>query len=214
VRPLGERGAAPGPWLRAGVVWEDEAPDAALIEILERGAICFSIRAGASRSCPSARSSTHQGRRLEVVPVGAIIDASGFREVAQSLGVAVRLDRVGARSRGRLEPASLPPDTVDRPGLRRQIADALATGDASIVVVVWAARLRSAADRATSELIDALPPSRRLPLWQHALRAAARGARGQLLLQLPGLIACAAGLGGRELHDQVAQTLVEIRHRW
>ena len=216
MRPLGERGAAPGPWLPAKVAWEDEALDAALIEILGPGAIgvgaavfgevvddahvtavgfpiserrpdrvrdtdqatgevlygagwkrnrlVFDVQSSVASTPPGsgARSAwegisgagllvgnrlvgivvadhapeQHHGRRLEVVPIGAIVDAPGFRDVAQSLGVALRLDRVGAESRGRLEPASLPPGTVDRPGLRRQIADALAAGDPSIVAVV------------------------------------------------------------------------------
>jgi hypothetical protein len=216
VRPLGERGAAPGPWLTARVAWESEELDVALIEVLDaatspvgmavfaevtgdthvtavgfpiterrrdrvrdtdqaagdvlygagwkRNRLVFDVRSSVAR-LPTATGPVstwegisgagvlvgnqlvgiivadhlpqqHLGRRLEVVPVTAILRAPGFREVAESLGVVVLLGRVGAQSRGRLEPASLPPGTVARPALNQAIAEALAADGAPIVALV------------------------------------------------------------------------------
>jgi NB-ARC domain len=216
VRPLGERGAAPGAWLPATVAWEDEDLDAALIEILGAGAshvgatvfaevagdvhvtavgfpiverqpdrvrdtdqatgdvlygagwkrnrLVFDVRSSVARMPAGAGARSgwegisgagllaghrlvgvvvadhapeqHQGRRLEVIPITAILRAAGFSNVAASLGAVLRLERAGAESRGRLEPASLPLGVVDRPRLRKMIADALAVDEAPIVALV------------------------------------------------------------------------------
>jgi hypothetical protein len=65
-----------------------------------------------------------------------------------------------------------------------------------------------------AELLGALPADRRLPLWQEALHAAARGTRRQLLTQLLNLIPVVERLGPRQLYEDVAETLLDIRHRW
>ena len=76
----------------------------------------------------------YQGRRLEVVPVTAIIRAPGFSDAAASLGMSLHLARVGTSSQGRL-PASLPKGVVDRPRLLQMVAEALTAGDAPVAAL-------------------------------------------------------------------------------
>jgi NB-ARC domain/Trypsin-like peptidase domain len=215
VRPLGERGAAPGVWLPARVAWEDEGLDVALVEVLaaevnwagpgvlaevvgdthvtavgfpvverrpdrgrdtdqatgdvlygagwKRNRLVFDVRSSVALLPKGASAVSgwegisgagllaghrlvgvviadhapqqYQGRRLEVVPVTAVIRAPGFSDAAASLGISLHLARVGAQSRGRLEPASLPKGVVDRPRLLQMVVEALTVGNASVVAL-------------------------------------------------------------------------------
>jgi hypothetical protein len=72
-------------------------------------------------------------------------------------------------------------------------------------------RSRSVQDLAS--LLYALPPSRRLPLWQDTLNAAAHDTRRQLLKQLPTIIGATEGFAVRQLRGDITKYLLEIKRQ-